>query len=195
MLAAEGTECAGRRFRFDITAAAVALAPEPPASLQLQRRSDVVDFLEACLGDAVDTQAPANEPVVDTADVADAVAVAADAEAEEPVEDPSAPSDSLPADAADGVAPDADADETVEETAPLPAVPAAAVPELGTASARDATDAAATVPAFDCWREETRRLADRRRVLSFYLRSAATGDEVRHCSLCLASLPCCRACI
>jgi hypothetical protein len=75
MLAAEGTECAGRHFRFDITSAAAALAPEPPVSLQLQRRSDVVDFLEACLGDTGDTQAPAAEPVADAADAADAVAL------------------------------------------------------------------------------------------------------------------------
>jgi hypothetical protein len=72
-----------------------------------------------------------------------------------------------------------DADAPVEDAALLPAVPAAAAPELGTASARGMPATAAAVPVFDCWREETRRLSDQRRVLSFYLRQAATGDEVR----------------
>ena len=50
LLAVEGVENAGRRFFFDISPAAAALVPELPAALRLQRRSEVVLFLQACTG-------------------------------------------------------------------------------------------------------------------------------------------------
>jgi hypothetical protein len=52
LLAVEGKEDKSRHFVFTITPAAAALSAEPLASLVLKRRSDVLGFLQACIGGA-----------------------------------------------------------------------------------------------------------------------------------------------
>lgn len=69
MLAVKGTEGAGRRFRFAITPAAAAAAPEA-ASNALRTRGEVVSFLNAASGGAAaeapsrEASAPADSPRV-----------------------------------------------------------------------------------------------------------------------------------
>lgn len=165
VLAAEGMEQTGRRFIFQITPAAAAAAPEPPASLRLRVRADVVDFLQDCIG-AYDSDA--DDALLDAAAGGSAPAGAALLQ-----QGPPADRRARAARAA--------ADEAMPPRVLAPelaaTVPPDAAPAGGSAGACGATWSAT----YDSWREETTRTEqepDARRIVHFYLVSSADGSEV-----------------